>query len=94
MRSITRLVDDTQGLKAVLDDPEFKKTFPEGLVTRKTLGNLPVGFESDGVVEPYLRMVGLGCRKNLPDALLLDDDVIDVLVEIFRPANQLVRYFE
>lgn len=94
MRSITRLVDDPQGLKAVLDDPKFKKTFPEGLVTRKTLGNLPVNLKSDGFVEPFLRMVGLGCRKNLPDALLLDDDVIDELVEIFRPANQLVRYFE
>jgi uncharacterized protein (TIGR02453 family) len=94
MRSITRLVDDPQGLKSVLDDPKFKKTFPEGLVTRKTLGNLPVNLKSDGFVEPFLRMVGLGCRKNLPDALLLDDDVIDELVEIFRPANQLVRYFE
>ena len=94
MRSITRLVDDPQGLKAVLDDPKFKKTFPEGLVTRKTLGNLPVNLKSDGFVEPFLRMVGLGWRKNLPDALLLDDDVIDELVEIFRPANQLVRYFE
>jgi hypothetical protein len=64
------------------------------LVTRKTLADLPVGFESNDFVEPYLRMVGLGCRKNLPDELLLDDDVIDVLVEIFRPASQLVRYFE
>ncbi|MDS9949112.1 MAG: DUF2461 family protein, partial [Planktomarina sp.] len=94
MRSINRLVDDPQGLRAVLDDPEFKKTFPEGLVTRKTLADLPVGFESNDFVEPYLRMVGLGCRKNLPDELLLDDDVIDVLIEIFRPASQLVRYFE
>ena len=94
MRSLNRLVDDPQGLKAILADPEFKKTFPEGLVTRKTLGDVPDGFERGDFVDPYLKMVGLGCRKNFPDALLLDDDIIDVLIETFRPASQLVRYFE
>jgi uncharacterized protein (TIGR02453 family) len=94
MRSLNRLVDDPQGLKAVLADPEFKKAFPEGLVTRKTLGDVPNGFKGGNFVGPYLKMVGLGCRRNLPDALLLDDGVIDVLIETFRPANQLVRYFE
>ena len=94
MRSINRLVDDPQGLKGVLADPDFKKTFPEGLVTRKTLGDVPDVFKSGDFVGPYLKMVGLGCRKNLPDALLLDDEVIDVLIETFRSARQLVRYFE
>ena len=94
MRSLNRLLDDPQGLKAILVDSEFKKTFPEGLVTRKPLGDVPDGFERDDFVDPYLKMVGLGCRKNFPDALLLDDDIIDVLIETFRPASQLVRYFE
>ena len=94
MRLITRLIDDPQGLKDVLADPEFKKAFPDGLVTRKTIANVPDGFKSSNFVSPYLKMVGLGCRKNLPDALLLDDEVIDVLIEVFRPASQLVRYFE
>ena len=89
-----RLVDDPQGLKAVLTDPEFKSTFPDGLVTRKALGAVPDGFEAGGPADPYLKMVGLGCRKDLPDALLLDDEVIDLLIEIFRPASQLVRYFD
>ncbi len=89
-----RIVDDPGGLKDVLADSEFKKTFPAGLVTRRALEALPDGFEGAKAMEPYLKMVGLGCRKDLPDALLLDDDVIDVLVEIFRPASQLVRYFD
>ena len=94
MRLLNRLADDPQGLKAILADPEFKQTFPEGLVTRKTLADVPDGFKDGDFVGPYLKMVGLGCRKNLPDALLLDDEVIDLLVETFRPASQLVRYFE
>ena len=94
MRLINRLVDDPQGLKSVLADPEFKNTFPEGLVTRKTLGDLPDNFKSGDFAGPYSRMIGLGCRKSLPDALLLNDEVIDVLIEIFRPASELVRYFE
>lgn len=89
-----RLIDDPEGLHDILADPEFRKTFPDGLISRKTLGAVPDGFESSGPAAPYLKMVGLGCRKNLPDALLLDDDVIDVLIEIFRPASQLVRYFD
>jgi uncharacterized protein (TIGR02453 family) len=89
-----RLVDDPEGLNEILVDPEFRKTFPDGLVTRKTLGAVPDGFASSDPVAPYLKMVGLGCRKDVPDALLLDDEVIDLLIEIFRPASQLVRYFE
>lgn len=93
-RLLNRLVDDPQGLKDVLADPEFKKTFPDGVVTRKTLGDVPDGFESGDFVGPYLKMLGLGCRKELPDALLLDDEVIDLLIETLRPASLLVRYFE
>jgi uncharacterized protein (TIGR02453 family) len=93
-RLLNRLVDDPQGLKDVLADPEFKKTFPDGVVTRKTLGDVPDGFESGDFVGPYLKMLGLGCRKELPDALLLDDEVINLLIETLRPASLLVRYFE
>ncbi len=90
----TRLTDDPNGLKAILADPEFKRAFPDGVVTRKTLGAVPVGFANNDPAAPYLKMVGLGCRKDLPDALLLDDVVIDLLIEIFRTASQLVRYFD
>jgi hypothetical protein len=34
------------------------------------------------------------CRKALPDADLLDDEVIDQLIEVFREASLLVRYFD
>jgi len=89
-----RLVDDPEGLKDIVADPEFKKTFPDGVVTRKAVGAVPDGFESNDPAAPYLKMVGLGCRKDLPDALLLDDEVIDLLIEIFHPASRLVRYFD
>ena len=45
----------------------------------------------DRPFEPYAAKVG--CRQDLPDALLLDDEVIDQLIEIFRAASPLVRYF-
>ena len=89
-----RLVDDPKGLKSTLADPQFKTAFPEGLVTRKMLGVVPDGFSSDDPAAHHLKMVGLGCRKDLPDALLLEDEVIDLLIETFRLASQLVRYFD
>jgi uncharacterized protein (TIGR02453 family) len=89
-----RLVDDPDGIKDVLDDLEFKTAFPDGIVTRKTLDAVPDGFASSASVAPYLKMVGLGCRQDFPDALLLDDEVIDLLIEIFRAARPLVRYFD
>ena len=89
----TRLVDDPQGLADVVNDHEFKGTFPDGIITRKALGAVPDGFDSKDPVAPYLKMVGLGCRKHIPDALLLDDDVIDLVIEIFRSGSQLVRHF-
>jgi len=89
-----RLADNPEGLMAILADPGSKMAFPDGIVTRKELGAVPDGFVSSGPAAPYLKMVGLGCRKNLPDALLLDDEVIDLLIEIFRAASPLVRYFD
>jgi uncharacterized protein (TIGR02453 family) len=93
-RTRNRLVDDPEGLKDILADPDFKNTFPDGVVTRKALGAVPDGFDSSHPAAPYLKMTGLGCRADIPDALLLEDEVIDLLVEIFRPASQLVRYFD
>ena len=89
-----RLVDDPQGLNDIVTDPEFIKVFPEGIVTRKSLSAVPEGYDRNDLAAPYLKMVGLGCRKDLPDALLLDDDVIDLLIEIFCSASHLVRYFD
>ena len=89
-----RLADDPEGLKGVLADPEFKNTFPDGVVSRKTLNAVPEGFVSSDPAARYLKMVGLGCRKELPDALLLEDEAIDSLIEIFRAASPLVRYLD
>ena len=89
----TRLVDDPEGLKVILAVPEFRTAFPDGIVTRKALNAVPDGFASRDPAAPYLKMVGLGCRQDLPDALLLDDEVIDLLIEIFRAAGPLMRYF-
>ena len=89
-----RLVDDPEGLNDVLSDPEFMTTFPDGIVTRKALTVVPDGFSGCVPAAAYLKMVGLGCRKDLPDADVLDDAVIDQLIEIFCTASALVRYFE
>jgi hypothetical protein len=68
--------------------------FPDGIVTRKALSVVPDGFDSNDPAALYLKMVGLGCRKDLPDAALLEDDAIDAVVDIFRAASPLVRYFD
>ena len=88
------MVDDPEGLKDVLTDPEFMTTFPDGIVTRKALAAVPSGFSDRDPAAAYLKMVGFGCRKDLQDADLLDDELIDQLIEIFRTASALVRYFE
>jgi uncharacterized protein (TIGR02453 family) len=90
----SRLVDDPQGINDLVADPEFKEVFPDGIVTRKALNTVPDGFDSNDPAAKYLKMVGVGCRKDLPDALLLEDDVIGQLISIFRSASPLVRYFE
>jgi uncharacterized protein (TIGR02453 family) len=89
-----RLADDMQGINDLVGDSEFQEAFPDGIVTRKELNVVPEGFDKNDPAAKYLKMVGLGCRKNLPDALLLEDDVIGQLVRIFRSASPLVRYFE
>jgi uncharacterized protein (TIGR02453 family) len=90
----SRLVDDPHGLNDVVTEPEFIEVFPDGVGIRKALGAVPDGFNRNDPAAPYLKMVGLGCRKDLPDALLLNDDMIDLLINIFRSASPLVRYFD
>ena len=94
VRMRTCLIDDPSGLTAILDDSEFKRTFPDGIVTRKALGTVPEGFASNDPAAPFLKMAGLGWRKDLPDALLLGDGVIDLLIENFSAARPLVHYFD
>ena len=90
----SRLIDDPRGLDDLVADPELKEAFPEGIVTRTVLDNVPDDLSGNDQTSHYLKMVGMGCRKDLPDALLLGDDVIDQLVEIFRAASPLVRFFD
>ena len=89
-----RLVEDPGDLQSILADPEFKAVFPNGVATRRELTAVPDGFSSSDPAAPYLKMVGLGCRKEIPDALLLEDEVIDLLIEIFCAARPLVRFFD
>jgi uncharacterized protein (TIGR02453 family) len=89
-----RISTDLQGLEQLVTDPEFETNFPDGLFTRKALSAVPIGFDSNDPAERYLKMAGMGCRQSIPEELLLDDDVIDLLVQIFRAASPLVRYFD
>lgn len=88
------LIDDPEGLDGVVADPDFLEVFPDGIVTRKALSVVPEGFDTNDPAALYLKMVGLGCQKDLSDAALLEDDAIDQVVDIFRAASPLVRYFE
>jgi uncharacterized protein (TIGR02453 family) len=90
----TCLVDDWKGFKDVLDDSDFKSCFQDGILSRKALDTVPEGFDDASPAAPYLKMIGMECRKALPDADLLDDEVIDQLIEVFREASLLVRYFD
>ena len=89
----TRLMDEPEDLAEVLSDPDFTAKFADGLITRKALSEVPDGFDAKGPAAPYLKMGGLGCRHDIADEALLDDDVIDELVEVFRAASPLVRHF-
>lgn len=93
-RMRTRLSDDFKELKDLLKDTEFKGVFPKGIVTRKPQGDLPDSFKPKDPAAKYLMMNGLGCRADLSDEQMLDDDVMDQLIEIFRAASPLVRFFE
>jgi len=89
-----RLVENLAGLNDLLGDSDFQAAFPDGIVTRKELSVVPIGFAENDPAATYLKMVGLGCRARLTDAQVQDDDVIDQLIDIFRAASPLVRFFE
>lgn len=89
-----QLVDDPQGMQELETDPEFTAMFPNGIITRKALNAVPDGYDATDPAAKFLKMIGLGCRHDLADTLLLEDDLIEQLVDIFSAASPLVRYFE
>ena len=89
-----RLVEGFDELQEVLDYEEFKAAFPDGIVTRKPLSAVTDGFSSRGPAAPFLKMVGWGCRQDLSDADVMDDELMDQIIAIFKPASDLVRFFE
>jgi len=89
-----RMLDDPSGFHDVLAAPDFKAAFPGGIVTRKPQGDLPDTVAPDHALAPYLQMVGFGCRHDLSDEQVQDHDIIDDLIDIFRAASGLVRFFD
>ncbi len=89
-----RLSEDPEGWAEVLDDPDFAAMFPDGVTSPKTLNVVPEGFREDDPAAPWLKMVGLGCGRAIPDEEMCDDDVIDTVVEAFRAAREMVRFFD
>lgn len=93
-RTRARLTEDPEGWAEVLADPAFTDAFPEGLFSPKTLSVVPEGFSNDDPAAPWLKMTGIGCGQAIPDEDMLDDEVIDTVIEAFRAASGIVRFFD
>jgi hypothetical protein len=87
----TRLVDDPQGLTKSCPT-DFKATFEERGHTQKRWSVVPEGAT---LLPPLSENGWAGMLAKTLNELLLDDDVMDQLIEIFfAPPIRLVRYFD
>jgi uncharacterized protein (TIGR02453 family) len=84
------VLTDTQGVRGLLDDPEFKRRF--GAISGDSLKRVPPGFPSDHPEAELLKLKDMTFGHRLADADILSPKLPDVLVESFEVAIPVMRF--
>ena len=84
------VLTDTQGVRGLLDDPEFKRRF--GAISGDSLKRVPPGFPSDHPEAELLKLKDMTFGHRLGDADVLSPKLPDVLVESFEVAIPVMRF--
>ena len=79
--------------KKIITSPSFKKQYP-GLEMDETqmLVNVPKGYEKDNPAAAFLKLKSFVATKDIPDTLLLKEDLLDEVDLDFRALMPLVKF--
>ena len=79
--------------KKIITSPSFKKQYP-GLEMDETqmLVNVPKGYEKDNPAAAFLKLKSFVATKDIPDTLLLKEDLLNEVDLAFRALMPLVKF--
>ena len=83
----TYLARHYRKFQKIIHDPSFKKTF--GSIMGDELKKMPKGFDLDHPAERYIRMKSRYVGHNLSDREVLQDDLMEYCISIFKTMKPL-----
>lgn len=78
--------------QALVQDPAFQATFPEGVKTPEKLSRPPKGFDKDDPALAYIQHKGYYTQYYLKDADLMQEDFVKKALEIYQVSQPLVQF--
>jgi len=87
-----RIVDNLEGFKAIVEAPEFKKTFGDIGDEGESLKRVPTGFPADHPAADLLRKKNVTFGRRLSDADATSPSLPTVIADSFAAGTPLMRY--
>jgi len=93
LRAIREEIDEShEELDEILNAPDFKRLFPQGMETDMKVKTAPRGFSSDHPAIDHLRKKSFTVIRSFSDEEVLADDFYERLLELFQVEETFHRY--
>lgn len=87
-----RIADKTDEWLDLVNDADFRKVFPKGVVCLDSLTSMPRGYASDHPAADFLKMKGFGTAADVTHAQLQQDDAITHLTRLFAASRPIADF--
>lgn len=78
--------------KAIVDNPQVRRIFPDGFIAPNVLKNGPKGFDKDDPAIEYLKLEGFSLNHRMTDAEMCAGGALEEWVSAHRIASPLVEF--
>ncbi len=75
--------------KAIVEDKNFLKTYPEGVQAPEKLSRPPKGFEADNPAIDFLKMKGFYTWKPIADDTIMSEKGLSEIMDGFRESRKV-----
>ena len=83
-----------KALRAIVSDPAFVSTFPNGLNQNGALKTAPRGYSVDDPAIEFLRLKSFAAIRDFSDAEVVQDDFEDTLLNTYEALSKLNAFLE
>lgn len=76
----------------IVENPELKAAFPDGVIAQESLQKVPKGFDADSPAVAFLKMKSFFTRQHYADSFFLKESNFETIVERFNTCVELNKF--